>query len=89
MGGENGEGAAHEEEGDRVQGLVGDDGYRASMKVSREEGSMARDRTVQQQLQPSPHTRIRSRQGQQVPPAPDLTNAAYLTFQVQGQESAW
>jgi hypothetical protein len=66
----------------------GDDGYRASATVSRAEGSMARDRTVQQlQLQPS---RIRSRQGQgqQVPAAPDPTNAAYLTFQVQGQESS-
>ena len=50
---------------------------------------MARDRTLQQQqqLQASPHTRIRSRHGQGQP-VPDPTNAAYLTFQVQGQESS-
>ena len=54
---------------------------------------MARDRTLQQQqqLQASPHTRIQSRQGHghgQGQPVPDPTNAAYLTFQVQGQESS-
>lgn len=79
-------------ERDRVQGLV----VAAPPPLpphTRAEGSMARDRTLQQhqhQLQASPHTRIRSRQGhgQQVQAAPDPTNAAYLTFQVQGQESS-
>jgi len=84
------------ERGDRVQGLVvvGASGSVGPLPpnatVSRAEGSMARDRTLQQQA--SPHTRMRSRQGQgqgqQVQAAPDPTNAAYLTFQVQGQESS-
>ena len=80
------------ERGER--GLVGSSGSVAPLSLpTRAEGSMARDRTLQQQqqLQASPHTRIRSRQGHghgQGQPVPDPTNAAYLTFQVQGQESS-
>ena len=78
------------ERGDRVQGLVGSSGSVAPLSLpTRAEGSMARDRTLQQQqqLQASPHTRIRPRHGQGQP-VPDPTNAAYLTFQVQDQESS-